>query len=140
MKLSKRMTALFAAVLMAITVFSSAFPAYAKYNDFSCGSAVARGYVTSNTRLTGAAWTESKNGTTKFSYLYAAVFGTRVDKNGDNPRYLSGPGKESSGTNSGMDVLKAIADNSGDYYARVVSANVGTYNGKTNSTTVAISR
>lgn len=140
MKLSKRLTALFAAGVMAVTVFTSAIPAYAKYDDFTCGTAVARGYVSSNTRLTGSAWTESKNGTTKFSYLYAAVFGTRVDKNGDNPRYSSGPGKENSGTNSGMDVLKAITDKSGDYYARVVSANVGTYNGKTNSTSVTISR
>lgn len=139
MKLSKRLTALFAAVLMTITVFTSAIPAFAKSKDFACGSATATGYVSSSTSKTGSAWTKSKDGKS-FSYLYAAVFGTRVDKNGDNPRYLSGPGKENSGTNSGTDVLKAITDGSGDYYARVVSANVGTYNGKTNSTTVTISR
>ena len=139
MKLSKRLTALFAAVLMAITVFSSAMPAYAKSKDFTCGSATATGYVSSATTKTGSAWTDSKDGKS-FSYLYAAVFGTRVDKNGDNPRYLSGPGKESKGTTSGVDALKAITDGSGDYYARVVSANVGTYNGTTNSTSVTISR
>ena len=138
MKLSKRISALFVAILMTVAIFTSAIPTYAKSKDFTCGGATATGYVSSVTTKTGSAWTKSKNGK-NFSYLYAAVFGTRVDKNGDNPRYSSGPGKENHGTNSGTDYLKTII-NSTDYYARVVSANVGTYNGKTNSTSVTISR
>lgn len=125
---------------MTVTVFSSATTAYAKSQAFKCGKTVARGYVTSNTRYSGAAWTNSENGTTKFSYLFAGVFGTRVNKNGDTVKYVSGPGKDKSGTESGMDVLPVIPSNTGDYYARVVSANIGTYNGTTNSISLSISR
>ena len=139
MKKSKRFAALFAAVLMAITMFTGSSSAYAKSKDFDCGKATATGYVSSATSKSGSAWTKSIYGKS-FSYLYAAVFGTKVDKNGDNQRYVSGPGKEGKGTNSGTDALKVIADGSGDYYARVVSANVATYNKTTNSITLTISR
>ena len=139
MKLSKRLTALFAAVLMVITMLNGTVPAYAKSEDFDCGKATATGYVSSATPKSGSAWTKSNYGKS-FSYLYAAVFGTRVDKNGDNPRYLSGAGIEGKGTNSGTDALKVIANSSGDYYAKVASANVGTYNNKTNSIYLTISR
>ena len=156
MKKSKRFAALFAAVLMAITMFTGSISAYAA--DHSKTAIKPKG-IYSNLTITGWRSDNSKTNmyakTTanystyrlavtiygkSFSYLYAAVFGTKVDKNGDNPRYVSGPGKEGKGTNSGTDALKVIADGSGDYYARVVSANVATYNKTTNSITLTISR
>ncbi len=139
MRKSKKLLALFTAAIMAVTVFAGAVPANAASKDFACDGAVATAYVASTTPKTGSAWTTSKDGKS-FSYLYAGVFGTRVDKNGDNPRYTSGPGSTGSGTNSGMDLLQAIVDGSGDYYARVVSANIATYNGTTNSTSLTIRR
>ena len=49
MKKSKRFAALFATVLMAITMFTGSSSAYAKSKDFDCGKATATGYVSSAT-------------------------------------------------------------------------------------------
>ena len=79
MKKSKRFAALFATVLMAITMFTGSSSAYAKSKDFDCGKATSTGYVSSATSKSGSAWTKSIYGKS-FSYLYIATFGTIVDK------------------------------------------------------------
>ena len=129
MKLSKRLTALFAAVLMAVTVFLSAMPAYAlvfntekmKYSESNYATA----YVASKTRKKGTAQTTS---TQNYNYLYVAAFGNRCDKNGEHISYVSGPGKSNSAPakTSGVDSIPEITSGT-DYYCRVASANVAKY-------------
>lgn len=100
MKLSKRLTALFAAVLMAITMFTGSSSAYAKSPNSKtlvCGSYKATCSLATTNKYSGAAITDSaskdKNkNKIKFDALCATMFGTKVDKNGDNPKYISSSG------------------------------------------------
>lgn len=100
MKKSKRFAALFAAVLMAITMFTGSISAYAKSpksKTLVCGSYKATCSLVTANKYSGAAITDSaskdKNkNKIKFDTLCATMFGTKVDKNGDNPKYISSSG------------------------------------------------
>ena len=100
MKKSKRFAALFAAVLMAITMFTGSISAYVKSPNSKtlvCGSYKATCSLVTANKYSGAAITDSaskdKNkNKIKFDTLCATMFGTKVDKNGDNPKYISSSG------------------------------------------------
>ena len=96
--------------------------------------------VTAN-KYSGAAITDSaskdKNkNKIKFDTLCATMFGTKVDKNGDNPKYISSSGtpkKNATTASEGIPILKA---SSGYYYAKMASAHIAKKNGIQNATTL----
>lgn len=144
MKKSKRFAALFAAVLIVITAFTSAVPAFAKSPDtktLTCGSYKATCLLVTANKYSGAAITDSaskdKNKKKiKFDTLCATMFGTKVDKNGDNPKYISSSGtpkKNATTASEGIPILKA---SSGYYYAKMASAHIAKKNGIQNATTL----
>ncbi len=88
MKKSKRISALIAAVLMTVTVFTSAVPAFAAGKSdtktISCGGQGAICSLSSKDKNNAQALTTSvKN----FDYIYAYVIGCEVDSRGDVVRY-----------------------------------------------------
>ena len=144
MKKSKRFAALFAAVLMAITMFTGSISAYAKSPEpktIKCGSYKATCSLVTTNKYSGAAITDSaskdKNkNKIKFDTLCATMFGTKVDKNGDNPKYISSSGtpkKNATTASEGIPILKA---SSGYYYAKMASAHIAKKNGIQNATTL----
>ena len=144
MKKSKRFAALFATVLMAITMFTGSSSAYAKSPNSKtlvCGSYKATCSLATTNKYSGAAITDSaskdKNkNKIKFDALCATMFGTKVDKNGDNPKYISSSGtpkKNVTTVSEGIPMLKA---SSGYYYAKMASAHIAKKNGIQNATTL----
>lgn len=145
MKLSKKITSLLAAVLMVITVFTSAVPAFANSatGKLTCGSYTAAVSLASANKYSGGAFTtssskDSSGNNVKFNRLYAAMFGTKVDKNGDNPKYVSGPGKNATNATSAADAIPVLSKTGGYYYARMSSAHIAVKNGVEKSTSLAV--
>lgn len=139
MKFSKKFAAVFAAMVMCVTALTSAVPAYAKTskNEITCASSTVYVKLTSKNKYNGKSKTYTS---VTFSYLYAATFGTVVDKNGDTVKYVSGLGAEDDNTkDTGYDELDTISSSSGNYYKKLASAHVAQKSGKTATTTLALS-
>lgn len=101
MKRSKKITSLFAAMLMLVTALTGAVPAYAKsaYGSISCSNQSASCSLISNNKNTASAKTSAFY---KFDYIYAYVIGCEVDSRGEVVRYISGtPAEKTSATSSG---------------------------------------
>lgn len=144
MKLSKRLTALFAAVLIVITAFTSAVPAFAKSPDtktLTCGSYKATcSMVTANKysgmAITSSASKDSSGNKVKFNTLCTTMFGTKVDKNGDNPKYISSKGTPKNNVTYVAEGIPALSSTGGYYYAKMASAHIAKKNGIQNATTL----
>jgi hypothetical protein len=144
MKFSKRITALFTAILMAITVFSNAIPAFAKSPNsktLTCGSYKATcSMITANKysgmAITSSASKDSSNNKVKFDTLCTTMFGTKVDKNGDNPKYISSTGTPKYNVTSASEGIPTLSSTGGYYYAKMVSAHIAIKNGVEKSTTL----
>lgn len=146
MKSSKRFAALFAAVLMFVTMFTGgAVQTFAKNANatISCGSYKASCSLVSANKYSGIAITnsaskDSSGNSIKFNTLYAGMFGTRVDKNGDNPKYISGPGKEASNATSASDGIPVLSSTGGYYYAKMATAHIAIKNGVESSKALTV--
>lgn len=117
MKLSKRLTALFAAVLMAVTVFTSAVPAYAAQDTgaVKVGNYAALCTLSSNNKRETRALTSSLH---SFDYIYAYVVVARVDNNGDNAKYIGKTAEKYNSTTSGEAKLTTTSS----YYFKNISS------------------
>ena len=111
MKKSKRLAALIAAVLMTVTMFSSAVPAYAAGKSdtktISCGGQGAICSLSSKDKNNAQALTTSvKN----FDYIYAYVIGCEVDSRGEVVRYVGKPSEKTNATSAGnFAVIKTLS-------------------------------
>lgn len=129
MKISKRMTALFAAVLMMVTMLSSV-PAYAapsKSSNFSVGGKTVTGSLDVCTG--SGCLVMTKTNTTMI--LSLSVTGMHVDANGKNPK--------NKGKNWGTQTTKQMgakafgAPGSGRHFIRFTSLHGGRYNNAENA-------
>ena len=127
---------------MAITMFTGSISAYVKSPNSKtlvCGSYKATCSLVTANKYSGAAITDSASkdkNKIKFDTLCATMFGTKVDKNGDNPKYISSSGtpkKNATTASEGIPILKA---SSGYYYAKMASAHIAKKNGIQNATTL----
>ena len=146
MKLSKRLTALLAAVLMTVTMFTSATPAYAtsKTGTLTCGNYKASVSLVSANKYSGMAMTssnskDSSGNLVKFNTLCATMFGTKVDKNGDNPKYIGSKGEPKYNTTTAAEGITTLSSTGGYYYAKLASAHIAIKNGIEKSTTLNVS-
>ncbi len=100
MKRSKKITSLFAAMLMLVTALTGAVPAYAKsaYGSISCSNQSASCSLISNNKNTASAKTSAFY---KFDYIYAYVIGCEVDSRGEVVRYISDSSEDNISTSSG---------------------------------------
>ena len=111
MKKSKRISALIAAVLMTVTVFTSAVPAFAAGKSdtktISCGGQGAICSLSSKDKNNAQALTTSvKN----FDYIYAYVIGCEVDSRGEVVRYVGTPSEKTNATSAGnFAVIKTLS-------------------------------
>lgn len=115
------------AVILVVSTFAGAIPASAKsvQQNFVCGSYTAEATLVSANNKSGGAITSSANGSTKFDYLYAAMFGTEVNKSGDVVKYVSGEGSEdTNSTTIFIDAIPVISSYSTNYYAKMASAHI----------------
>lgn len=88
MKKSKRISALIAAVLMIVTMFSSAVPVQAKITGLNCNGYTFQCSGSSKNSDRGAeARTYHLTHNTKYLYVY--VLGNQQDKDGYNTKYIS---------------------------------------------------
>lgn len=129
MKKSKRISAFIAAVLMVITVFTSAVPAYA--DTFYCGSyKVTTGFTA--TKTTGICQTYSDY---TCEYVIAMVFGQEVDKSGQRLKLV---GDESTSENAKRSGFASIKLQSTDAvkFESVVSTHIAKIKGIENYKTI----
>ena len=146
MKFSKKLLSIILSLTMVCTIvggtgFSATAATKSKYKDLKCGTSYARASISSSSSHNGSSITVSKDGKTKFYYLYAATFGNRCNKNGDNVKYVSAydqPANDSTTTRSS--ILPIISGNSTDYYARIASAHIAqkTKNGSQQSVSLSL--
>ena len=138
MKLSKRLTALFAAVLMAVSVLSSTTTAFAtsKTGSFYCGSYKVSCSLVSANKYSGIAITSTD---VNFNTLCATIFGTKVDKNGDNPKYIGSSGTPKYNATYVSEGIPVLSSTGGYYYAKMATAHIGIKNGKENSLALNVS-
>ncbi len=118
MKLSKKMLAVFVALVM--TLSSGATTAFAKQDT---GAVKAGGHsalctLESASKLKATAVTTS---TYSFDYIYAYVVGARVDKNGDNAKYI---GKTAENTNYWKSGDAKISTSSPYWFINLASVHV----------------
>lgn len=143
---SKRIFTIVLSMIMVISIvcgtsINALAATKSKYEDLKFGTVYARATISSVSSHAGTAITTSKDKTTKFHYLYAAVFGNRCDKNGDNVKYVSGPGKTGNDSiTTHNDALPVIPGTSTDYYARIASAHIAqkTKNGSKLTSTLGL--
>ena len=130
MKKSKRILSIILSLIMVFSVVGgSTVNAIAAtksdYKDLKFGRIYARATISSVSSHVGSAITVSKDKKTEFYYLYAAVFGNRCNKNGDNIKYVSGSGKTGNNAiTTNTDILPIIPGTSTDYYAKIASAHI----------------
>ena len=123
MKKSKKTVALIAAVLMTVTMFSSAIPAYAaKKSDtktISCGGQGAICSIESENKYTASAITTS---ILKYDYIYSYVIGCEVDSKGDVVRYYGRPTSKEKSITSGKITINTL--NKKNYFKNISSAHI----------------
>ncbi len=145
MKLSKKIAAVLAAALMTVTMFTGAMPASAKSasSSLKCGNYTASVSLVSANKYSGMAVTsssskDSSGNTVKFNTLCAAMFGTKVDKNGDNPKYVSSNGTPKTNATYTAEGIPVLSSTGGYYYAKMASAHIAIKNGVEKATTLNV--
>lgn len=129
MKKSKRISALIAAVLMTVTVFTSAVPAYA--DTFYCGSyKVTTGFTA--TKTTGICQTYSDY---TCEYVIAMGFGQEVDKSGQRLKLLGDEKTAENAKKSGFASIGLKSSNAVKFES-VVSTHVAKIKGNENYKTI----
>lgn len=128
MKLSKRMTALFAAVLMAITVFASAIPAYAApsanttIGTDSYGSNKITGYRSGVSSSQMSARTTSNK---KASTIAATIVVRNVNSKGNIVKATGNPDQSLSNTTASG--LAYVSSGSGNHFEYIYIMCAATY-------------
>lgn len=143
MKKTKKIAALLAAVILVVTVFSGIVPASAagqsKTANLVCGSYTAKASLLSIDKRNGTATTAASNGSTKFDYLYAQIFGARVNKSGDVVKYVSGNiAEEDNATTTFFSALTPIPSSNTDYYKNLSSGHIAIKGSYEKSTSLAV--
>ncbi len=129
MKKSKRISALIAAVLMTVTVFTSAVPAYA--DTFYCGSyKVTTGFTA--TKTSGICQTYSDY---TCDYIIAMVLGQEVDKNGQRLKLLGDEKTAENAKRTGFASIKLQSTNAVKFES-VVSTHIAKVKGIENYKTI----
>lgn len=98
MKLSKKMIAVFMAVIMTLSLGTIAAFATPKSDTVTAGGHSALCTLNSSSKYQAIAATTS---TYSFDYIYAYVVGARVDKNGDNAKYIGNTAEQTDYWKSG---------------------------------------
>lgn len=133
MKLSKRLTALFAAVLMAITVFSSAIPAYAApsantvIGTGSYGSNKITGYRSVLSSSEMSARTTSNNKATRIA---ATIVVRNVNSKGNIVKATGNPDQGLNGTTASG--LAHVSSGSGNHFEYIYIMCAATYDNNDN--------
>ncbi len=124
MKLSKRLTALFAAVLMTVTMFTSTITAFAAYPTFKSG-----GHDVSKilTVYTQKAYASTIYTPVKAEYLVAIAVASQYDKNGNKVKLDTKDAYKYDAISSGQAIISC--EGTSNKYKTVTSTHSAKYKG-----------